>query len=166
VSLDAIEDGASVFIDANVFIYHFGGASEQCTRLLARCESLELGGFTSAAVVAEVCHRLMMIEAVEKKLVAGGNVSKKLARRPDLVRRLSTYDANVEAIGQMSIEIAAVTEETLAHAIRLQRRHGLLTNDSILVAAMQQRAIHLLATADRRLGMVSGIETAVPTDLR
>jgi len=52
MTLDAIEEGAAVFIDANVFIYHFVGASPQCTAFLASCESRELRGATSALVLA------------------------------------------------------------------------------------------------------------------
>jgi predicted nucleic acid-binding protein len=54
MTLAEIPDGAAVFIDANVFVYHFAGASPQCTRLLARCETNEVRGATSALVLAEV----------------------------------------------------------------------------------------------------------------
>jgi len=136
MTLDAIEEGAAVFIDANVFIYHFVGASPQCTAFLARCESRELRGATSALVLAEVCHRLMTIEAVERKLVAPRNVVSKLAARPDLVRQLVTYEAATEAIPSMGVEVGAMTEAILMHGLRIQRRQGLLTNDSLIVAAM------------------------------
>ncbi len=96
MTLDEIEEGSAVFIDANVFIYHFVGASPQCTAMLARCESRKLRGATSALVLAEVCHRLMTIEAVERKLVAPRNVVSKLATRPDLLRQLMTYETAIE----------------------------------------------------------------------
>ena len=53
-----LPNGASVFIDANIFIYHFGGQSLECRNLLERCPRRELVGFTSTFIVAEVLHRL------------------------------------------------------------------------------------------------------------
>jgi predicted nucleic acid-binding protein len=165
MTFEAIEEGSAVFIDANVFIYHFVGASPQCTALLARCESRQLRGATSALVAAEVCHRLMTIEAVQRKLVSPANVVRKLAARPDLARQLVTYEAAVESIPSMGVEVSPLTEETLMHGLRLQRRYGLLTNDSLIVATMLRLGFRLLATADRRLTAVHEIETAGPTDL-
>jgi predicted nucleic acid-binding protein len=164
--LDAIEEGSAVFVDANVLIYHFVGASPQCSGLLARCESRQLRGSTSALVVAQVCHRLMIIEAVQKKLVSPGNVVRKLAERPNLIRQLVTYQSAVEAIPSMGIEIAPSSEAIVMQGLRLQRRYGLLTNDSLIVAAMLRAGFRLLASADRRLALVDEIEIAVPTDLR
>ena len=166
MTLEAIEEGAAVFIDANIFIYHFVGASRQCTALLARCESRELRGVTSALVIAEVCHRLMTIEAVERKLVPPRNVVSKLAASPDIVRHLFTYEIATDAVPSMGIEIDPVDEAILMHGLRIQRRWGLLTNDSLVVAAMLRGGFRILATADRRLSTVNEIEVATPTDLR
>ena len=66
----------------------------------------------------------------------------------------------------MGIEIVAVTEATMSLGLRHQRRYGLLTNDSLVVASMQQRGAQCLATADRRLAIVDEVEILVPTDLR
>ena len=165
MTLADIEDGAGVFVDANVFVYHFVGASPECTELLRRCEIGEVEGSTSALVLAEVCHRLMMLEAVERRLVALGNVARKLARRPDVVRQLAIHDASIQAIPAMGIEIVGVTEATVRLGLRHQSRYGLLTNDSLVVASMQQRGVRLLATADRRLAVVDEVEIRVPADL-
>ena len=104
MTLAEIDEGSAVFIDANVFIYHFVGASPDCTALLRRCETTEIHGSTSALVLAEVSHRLMMIEAVERRLVTAGNVVRKLVRRPDAVRQLVTHEASIQAIPAMGIE--------------------------------------------------------------
>ena len=165
MTFNDIDDGTAVFVDSNVFIYHFAKSSPQCSAFLQRCESRELRGATSVLVIAEVSHRLMMIEAVEKGLVSRGNVARKLGARPDLLRPLSNYEAAAQAIFSMGIQIAPLSELTLMQGLRLQRPYGLLTNDSLIVATMLQGGFRLLATADRRLSAVSEIETAVPTDL-
>ena len=165
MTLADLEEGSAVFIDANVFIYHFAGASGECTALLERCETREVQGSTSSLVLAEVSHRLMMMEAVERKLVTSGNVVRKLARRPDVVRQLVRHEASIEAIPAMGIEITPLTEATILLGLRHQRRYGLLTNDSLIVASMQQQGVRRLATADQLLAVVDEIEVFVPTDL-
>jgi predicted nucleic acid-binding protein len=165
MTYDAIEEGSTLFVDANVFIYHFTGVSPECTSLLSRCETGELHGSTSAVIQAEVCHRLMMIEAVERKLVSAGNVARKLAERPQIVRQLATYEANVEAMGLMGIDVLPLTGATVAQGLRIQQRYGFLTNDSLLIATMLQYGVRLVASADRRLATANEVEVVVPTDL-
>lgn len=165
MTLADIAAGSAVFIDANVFIYHFVGASPECSALLSRCETSEIQGSTSALVLAEVSHRLMMIEAVERRLVTAGNVVRKLVRHPDVVRQLVIPETSIQAIPAMGIEITAVTEATILLGLRHQRRYGLLTNDSLIVASMQQQGMRALATADRRLAIVDEIDILVPADL-
>ena len=62
-----IPAGASVFVDANVLVYHFTsdpqfGAS--CTDLVRRIERQEILGFVSSHVLSDISHRLMTIEAI------------------------------------------------------------------------------------------------------
>ena len=47
MTLADLRDGDSVFIDANIFIYHFGGQSAECRAFLERCARRELLGYTS-----------------------------------------------------------------------------------------------------------------------
>ena len=96
--IDQIASGARVFVDAPVFIYHFTGISRECKQFLHRCETADLDALTSSVVVAEVAHRLMMIEAVSEGLVTAGNVVRKLRDRPAAVRRLQKYQEQVRAI--------------------------------------------------------------------
>jgi hypothetical protein len=44
MTLAELLDGHSVFIDANIFIYHFGAYSPQCKAFLERCARRELLG--------------------------------------------------------------------------------------------------------------------------
>ena len=64
--LDEIPTGTRVFVDSNIFIYHFLGISESCTSFLSRAESQDIVAYTSTIVLAEVLHRLMIAEVVER----------------------------------------------------------------------------------------------------
>lgn len=66
MTFDDLSENEQVFLDANIFIYHFGGLSTDCRNLLSRCAKGEIHGFTSHLVIAEVLHRLMIAEAVGK----------------------------------------------------------------------------------------------------
>jgi predicted nucleic acid-binding protein len=65
-----IPAGASIFLDANVLVYAIAphpayGAA--CEGLLDRIERPDILGFTSAAVLADVAHRLMTIDSLSEK---------------------------------------------------------------------------------------------------
>jgi predicted nucleic acid-binding protein len=66
MSLVDLRDGDRVFIDANIFIYHFGGRSLECKALLERCARRALLGYTSTPILAEVLHRRMVAEAIAR----------------------------------------------------------------------------------------------------
>ena len=57
---------ASVFLDANVLVYHFGPHplyGPACHQLVQRIGNQELLAFTSTAVLGEAAHHLMTLEA-------------------------------------------------------------------------------------------------------
>jgi predicted nucleic acid-binding protein len=64
--LSDLESGSSIFIDANIFIYHFSKESKfnlASSDFLERVENGDMYGFTSIPVIQEVTHRMMIIEA-------------------------------------------------------------------------------------------------------
>ena len=80
-----LRDGDRMFIDTNIFIYHFGGRSVQCKAFLERCARRELLGYTSTPVLAEVLHRRMVAEAIAKGLVTARTAVRKFGETPELV---------------------------------------------------------------------------------
>lgn len=163
--LEAIPADAEVFLDATIFIYHFTGVSTECRRLLERCDNQEIKGVTSVTALAEVSHRLMMMEAVSRALISPSNVARKLRERPGIVRQLSTYRTQLEAIPLMGIEVLDADLATLRRALTFQRNYGLLTNDSILVATALEKSIATLATGDRDFERVPELAVHRPQDL-
>ena len=65
----------------------------------------------------------------------------------------------------MGIEVVALERPTLATAGPLRRRHGLLTNDSLLAATALERGATAFASADRDFERVEGLQLYGPTDL-
>jgi len=165
LTLDEISSGERVFVDATVFVYHYAGASPACRRLLERCERGDIKATTSAAALAEVSHRLMMMEAVSLGLVSTGNVAKKLRKKPGAVKKLHTYEDIVQRIPLMRVEVLSLDLKTLANASTLSAQYGLMVNDSIMASAAVTAGIEIIATADRDFRRVSELSVAVPGDL-
>lgn len=163
-ALDDVEAGETVFVDSTIFVYHFTAASAECRRFLERCEKLEIDAITSAAVLAEVTHRLMTLEAVSHRFVSPGNVARKLAEKPDVVKKLAAYHRDVESIPLMGIRVLALGLSDLLAAHPLRVEHGLLTNDSLVAAAALELS-SAIASADAAFSRVSRLKVFAPRDI-
>lgn len=164
MKLDEIKASSEVFIDANIFIYHFTGVSDECCDFLNRCEQGDLAGRTSVNVIMEVLHRLMMVEAVRKNIVKPPNIVKKLNKNQAKVKGLNEYFVNTQKITEMGIEIKPVTIETIIKSQIVRLAYGLMVNDSIIAASMQEEGIELLATNDAGFETVDEILVCSPGD--
>src|SRR5438128_4692925 len=98
MDLNDLPDGAPIFIDANIFIYHFTGISIECRVMLERSERKNIRSATGTHIILEVLHRLMMIEALSKSLITPGQPAKKLKRNLDAIRLLRDYNRCVTEI--------------------------------------------------------------------
>lgn len=157
-NLEDIVPGQVVFVDANIFLYHFTGQSLACRTFLERCEAQEVLGITGAHVVLEVLHRLMMLEAVHKGLISPGNVVRRLKERPDVVKDLDEYARHAGRIEDMGVRILPVDGNVARASHEVRRRAGILINDSVSVAMMRQDGIPAIATQDRDFNQVTGIQ--------
>jgi len=86
-----LPSGSRVFIDANIFIYHFTRSplTPACTAFLQRVEIGDIEGITSVVALAEVAHRLMILEAIQKHGLQPQEAVRKLKGNPALVQQLS-----------------------------------------------------------------------------
>ena len=166
MKLSDIKSGSEIFVDSNIFIYHFTGVSDECSDFLGRCERGELIAMTSVNVILEVLHRLMMVEAVRKNLVKPPNVVKKLSKVPQKLKRLYEYSENTEKIQDMGVVIKPLIFETVvkSHVVRLTS--GLMVNDSVIIASMKQEGVKLLATNDKTFEKVDEIDVCTPQDIK
>jgi len=64
-----IPASTKVFIDANIFVFSASDKEGESSQFLKKCIAEEVKGFTSVNVLAETLHRLMILEAIEKKFV-------------------------------------------------------------------------------------------------
>ena len=112
MTFDELRDGEAIFLDANIFVYHFLGLSQQCKELLKRCRDGLLQGTTASFILAETVHRLMVAEAVEQKLVTSKNALKKLRER--LRKSFSNSRKHAEECTDRAMNIESVALTTAA----------------------------------------------------
>lgn len=165
MTLTDIPAGSAVYIDANIFVYHFAGASPQCREFLRRVESGDIQGYTGALVLLEVVHRLMILEAVRRGLVSASRPSVRLASRPDVVQQLSHYQGQALRIPEMGVRVLELPRDFLARSFEFRQQFGLLTNDSVIALQMRDMGLRNLASADQNFDRAQGILRFGPSDL-
>jgi predicted nucleic acid-binding protein len=104
-----IPAAATIFFDANVFVYHFephGIYGAACTDLLERVEHRELAGFTSAHVLSEVTHRLMAIEAMKAFGWPQAGIAVRLRNHPAQVQTLQQFRVALQEIPRFGIQVS------------------------------------------------------------
>ena len=161
-----LEPGAEVFIDANIFIYHFLDMSADCSDFLTLVEEGGYRGLTSVNVLTEVLHRLMIMEARTKNLVKSPGALKQLNKKPDLVRRLVEYATIAQAVPDMGISVLPLRPEHLLASQAVRTQYGLLINDSLIITMMKESGVNNLATNDAAFRRVDGIRVFGPADMK
>jgi|SRR5882724_12878952 len=165
-SFSAIPNGSNLLIDTNIFVYGLTHKSAQCKALLERCSTEEITGITVFEVVHEATHDFMRGEARDKGLfTATEKGAKYLANHPDQVKILTAYWVNTQRLLALNVLILP-TEKNIVEVAQTERLNaGLLTNDSVIVAAMREYGISSIATNDHHFDAVAGITVFSPSDL-
>jgi predicted nucleic acid-binding protein len=157
--------GATVFVDAGPFIYHFepnpifGPAS---TDMLERVENQEIGAATTTHILSEVAHRLMTLEAMQVYGWKSAGIALKLRNHPNEVRMLSRFRRALQEIALFGIRIVTIDAAWLDAATAISQQTGLLHNDALVVAAMQAHSLTQLASADPDFDRVPGFTRYAP----
>ena len=162
--LNTVPNGSDVFIDANVFIYGLTAQSAQCKTFLERCSREEVTGITLFECANDATHQFMKAEAVEKGHCAG-QAMKYLSQHPEIVRQLTDYWANTQRLLALNVLFVPIELKIVAAAQPERVSAGLLTNDSIIIAAMRDFGVLSIATNDRQFDAVAGITVFSPTDI-
>jgi predicted nucleic acid-binding protein len=110
-------------------------------------------------------HRLMLLEAVHKGLISGGQLARKLKERPEIVKSLREYNRSIQQIPRMRIRVSAITSAIVRASEAVRVQEGLLTNDSITVALMRQVGLTAIATYDADLDRIAGLSIYEPGDI-
>jgi len=174
--LQHVPAGCNIFLDTNILLYGITAQSRSAQTLLERCSTEEVTGIASYDVLAEATHRLMLIEAQQKGLFAEARPCatcgmtrdrgpRFLSEHPQQVRTLTDYWRYILRILELNILWLPSEESIHRSANRERQAHGLLTNDSLIVATMREYAIASIATADSQFEGLPNIAVYKPSDL-
>jgi predicted nucleic acid-binding protein len=165
-SSSEIPSGSTCVLDTNVLLYAHQNASPAASRILRRCAAADIIGILPSAVWEELCHRLMVAEALATGRITGPNPARRLAEHPEIVRGLTAYRENIAELSGMGLRFEPVRrEDVLLEAIEIQKRHGLLTNDSIIAACAIRLGADYLVTSDGSLAALTAIPIAFLDDI-
>jgi predicted nucleic acid-binding protein len=160
-----IPGNAAVFIDANIFIYYFTpdpALGPACQRLISSITRQDLIGYTSTHVLMDVAHRLMTLEAIARFGWPQAGIARRLRRHPAEVQQLQKYRQAFDEVPRLGIDVLAVSPHLLAVAGAVSQQTGLLTDDALIVAIMQDEAISHIASHDSDFDSVPGITRYSP----
>ena len=161
-----IPANTSVFIDANIFIYYFTPDpifGPECQVLMEQISKYQdFSAFTSTHVLSEVSHQLMVLEAAQLLGWPLAGITGRLQKHPAEIQRLSRFRQAIDEVPRLGIEVLPVERHILPLAASLAQLHGLLTNDAITAAIMQDQAIVHLASHDTDFDRVPGLTRYAP----
>jgi predicted nucleic acid-binding protein len=160
-----IPAGSSVFIDANVFVYHFvsdPAFGPACRDLLDRISRNEITGFTSSSVLSDVAHRLMTYEAVDTYGWPMAGIAYRLKRHPTELAALVRFRRAVEEVPNFGVQTLSTETSHVFDAASLSQQHGLLSGDALVVAVMQANGLMQLTSNDSDFDRVPWITRYAP----
>ncbi|MDE2179524.1 MAG: type II toxin-antitoxin system VapC family toxin [candidate division NC10 bacterium] len=163
-----IPDHTEVFVDANIFVYHFSGPTEytdSCTQFLQCIEEARLSGLTSVLVLAETLHRLMIIEAATKLHIESKQALRHVKAHPLDVKKLTEHLTIVDQIRAFGIKTLPLDIDDILHSSAIKKECGLLTNDAINLALMRRHHIKNIATNDPDFGQVADLVVWKPVPI-
>lgn len=165
MDINLLPSGTSCLVDANIFIYHLSGDSNDCSNFLTRVENGEVELHITTIIVAEILHRRMMGEAISKGLVTAGKTLNKIKANPLLITLLTEYITDVEDVLKLPIKIIEVVMSDITTSHALRNAHGLFTNDSINLACAQRFGINDIVSHDTDFARVPTINLWSPSDI-
>jgi predicted nucleic acid-binding protein len=160
-----IPAGQAVLLDANVLVDHFSAnpiTGTACQALLKRIVNQEIQALTSAHVMAEMSHRLMTIEACATFGWPYKGIAQRLANHPLEIQQLTQYRQAIDEVVLFGIQVLPVLPHHVSLAANAIRQHGLLFNDSLLVAIVQDHGLTNLASHDADFDRVPSITRFAP----
>jgi len=160
-----LPNGASIFLDANTFVYYFApdpSFGPACGQLLQRVENQEIRGFTSTHILTEAAHRLMTVEATTVFGWPFPGIAVRLRKHPAEVSKLVAFRQAIDAILKSRVEVLTIDPALTLAGATVSQQFGLLSNDAMLVAVMQANGLTNLGSNDTDFDCIPGISRYAP----
>ena len=115
--LASLPSGSHVFVDANIFVYSFAADPNfgtPCSEFFDRIQAKDLSASISSALLSDVAHRLMTLEACDVMGWPYADIGRRLRRDVTVIQRLRKYRQALDDISK----VMTVVEVTGADVLR------------------------------------------------
>lgn len=130
--------------------------------MLERIERGDLSGCISAAVLAELAHRLMTIEVANRLNRPLTGIASWLRRHPSDIKVCRAHRRAIDELALIPLTILPIDGLLMSRAADLSIQFGLLTNDALIVAVMLGHGLDALASMDSDFDRVPAIVRYAP----
>lgn len=164
--LEDIPDGAPCFLDATIFYYHLVNTppmSDGCSDLLARVEAGAVNGLTSTVALAEATHKVMLAEIVRLHSFTPQGLITRIKKHPELLDNLTEHKQVAALAESLRLFVEPFTFDLLKRGADISTQQRLLTNDALIVAAMEKLGLSYLTTNDDDFDSIPGLIICKPT---
>ena len=133
--------GSRIFVDTNIFFYHFRGDSRACSSFLNRVVNREITGYVNTEVFSDLLHKLMLLEAVNKNIISSMravDLKDCFSRNRAAAAFLTVYQHQFESVTKMGLIILPINKRLLISTKGERTKYGLLTTDSLHLGTMNR----------------------------
>lgn len=166
--INNIRDNDTVFIDANIFLYHAFGLNDIAVDFLRKIETNRIRAFTSSLVLEEVFYKLIMQSAsvfLDKVTIENVEAAIKDDRyKEKIFKPVHEYRQYIEMLIELGLKVIDLTGSDVIKAIEKSEKLGLLTADTTHISVMERKGIKNLASADKDFVGIPHITIWSPID--
>jgi len=167
--LRLLPQGSRVFVDTNIFDYHFRGKSVTCTAFMTRIANDEVSAFVNTQVLSDLLHKMMLAEAATKGFCRFGAkyLRRWLAANRAQAVNLTDCQTQFEATLALGLKVIRISKKTLVETKVERTTQGLMTGDSIHLGNMNRHVppVSDIATYDGDFAHIATVNVWSPTDV-
>lgn len=165
-----IPPGTNVFVDTNIFYYHFSGQSPTCTAFLRRIAQGEVNAYVNTEVLSDLLHKLMLYEAHQKNIISSCSAVKmkqQLLIDRNTLSNMPDHQTLFETVLDIGVKVLKISKNMFIDTKRERIVHGLMTNDSIHLGTMiyHPTPIAHIATRDADFRHITEVTIWEPMDI-
>jgi len=165
-SMDSLAPKSKLFIDTNIFLYAALGYTKYravCHAFLQNVESGTYFAATSALVLNEVVHKLILAETIRTYRLRGESEARKLIEdKPETISSLTRVWKTYAVIKGYPLVIYSIDKATMDMAADISSKYGLFISDASHLAVMRLNGISNIVTNDRDFQPVEDISIYKP----
>jgi len=173
--LTTLPGGTSVFVDTNIFHFHYQGKSISCSNFINRVAQGEVEAYVNTQVLSDLLHHLMCTEVAGKLGINRTNynqVKNFLRGQQGQKYPLKDYEAQFEAIIAIGLHVLPINENLLVDTKVERQQYYLMTGDSLHLGTMNRRKIKRrkvplqdIVTSDADFELIPGLTVWKPNDI-